>query len=85
MLTDELTESSRSANNTSVFLDPNDVERLTGYKRYSAQSRWLRTHGFAHEVNALGHPIVILSAVAQKLVPKRMGRAKPNLRAATNG
>ena len=70
---------------STAFLAPVDVERLTGFKRFSAQSRWLSAHGFSHEVNALGHPVVLWSAVQRNLTPKPRRRVQPNFQALTNG
>lgn len=47
----------------SVFLDDNDVARLTGRKLKSAQIDVLRTMGIAFHINASGRPIVPLSSI----------------------
>lgn len=51
----------------SIFLDDTEVERLTGYSRPSAQRRWLLDHGWPHEVNGLGKPLLLRSVVEKRL------------------
>ena len=51
----------------SLFLDDNEVKRLTGYSRPSAQRRWLLDHGWPHEVNGLGRPLLLTSVVQTRL------------------
>lgn len=47
----------------SIFLDPDDVARLTGKKTKSGQIAYLRDKGFLFYVNANGHPVVPKSAI----------------------
>jgi Domain of unknown function (DUF4224) len=54
--------------NSEFFLAPEDIERLTGRKRYSAQIRWLSTHRYKFDVNGLGMPVVATAEVNRKLV-----------------
>jgi hypothetical protein len=51
-----------------MYQTPEDLERLTGYKRPSAQIRWLQTNGFTFTVNGLGDPVVATAEVERKLV-----------------
>jgi len=44
--------------NEPVILSPDDVQRNTGLKRPSAQTRWLETHGWRFIRNANGDVIV---------------------------
>jgi hypothetical protein len=57
-----------------MFLSDEDICRLTGRKRHSAQIRWLRDHGYRFDVNGLKQPIVTAAEVARKLVG---GTAQP--------
>lgn len=41
-----------------MFLTPAELERLTGYRRPSAQIRWLRSRQIRHWINGVGHPVV---------------------------
>jgi hypothetical protein len=51
-----------------MFLSPEEVERLTGRKRYSAQIRWLKDHGYRFTVNGLNQPVVAVAESTRKLV-----------------
>lgn len=64
-----------------MFLSQENIERLTGRSRASAQRRWLLEHGFPHEVNALGFPVVLCSVVEERLGAKAPKKAKPNFAA----
>ena len=50
-----------------LFLNHDEIEELTGYKKPSAQIRWLREHGYLFEVDARGRPRVLTSHVMRKL------------------
>lgn len=41
-----------------VFLTPDEVKRLTGYKRPHDQRKWLVAHGRAFENDCVGRPII---------------------------
>ena len=41
-----------------MFLTPDEVVILTGYKRSADQVRWLERNGVPHWVNAQGRPVV---------------------------
>jgi hypothetical protein len=41
-----------------IWLTPDELVELTGYKQPAAQIRWLRTNGIDHTVNAAGKPKV---------------------------
>ena len=64
-----------------MFLSDPDIEILTGLVRRSAQSRWLLQHGFPHEVNHLGFPIVLKSVVEERLGAKHAKKSEPNFTA----
>ena len=50
-----------------MFLSDEEVTRLTGRARPSAQRRWLLNNGFPHVVNGLGKPLLLTSVVQAKL------------------
>jgi len=41
-----------------MFLTPDELIALTGFRRPGAQARWLRSRGIRHFVNGVGHPVV---------------------------
>lgn len=47
----------------SAFLEPDDVKRLTGYVRASAQIAWCRNNGVQAWLSAAGEVIIPTSAV----------------------
>jgi Domain of unknown function (DUF4224) len=51
-----------------MLLAETDVESLTGYRRPSAQIRWLRDNGWRFTVNALGKPIIALAEFNRRMV-----------------
>jgi hypothetical protein len=51
-----------------MFLAEIDVQSLTGYRRPSAQIRWLRDNGWRFIVNALGKPVVALAEFNRRMV-----------------
>jgi hypothetical protein len=51
-----------------MFLTPQELQRLTGYIRSSAQIRWLRRNGWRFTVNGLKEPIVAVAESERKLV-----------------
>jgi Domain of unknown function (DUF4224) len=51
-----------------MFLSINEIERLTGMKRHSAQIAWLRSKGYRFTVNGLNQPIVAVAETNRKLV-----------------
>lgn len=44
--------------NVSAFLDAQDLQTLTGYKRPADQIRWLERNGVPFTVNRLNRPVV---------------------------
>jgi hypothetical protein len=62
-----------------MFLTPQELQRLTGYARPSAQTRWLRRHGWRSTVNGLGAPIVALAEFQRHMVGgKARATQEPN-------
>lgn len=47
----------------SLFLDNEDIERLTGYKRKAQQCEQLRRQGIPFRTNARGEPIVSVAYI----------------------
>ena len=69
-----------------MFLSPQEVERLTGKRRPSAQIRWLLDKGYKIEVNGLGQPILAVDEYTRKNVGGSGARKKePNWAALRNG
>ncbi|MGY2277403.1 DUF4224 domain-containing protein [Pseudomonas monsensis] len=62
-----------------MFLTPEEVANLTGYKRPAAQIRWLTAERYGFAVGGDGHPKVL-----RQVVIGRMGgvqsRKEPELR-----
>jgi hypothetical protein len=54
-----------------VFLTPEELRLLTGYRRSSAQIRWLRRHGYRFTVNGLG-PVVAVAEFNRHMVGGRV-------------
>jgi len=57
-----------------MFLTAQEIERLTGKKRPSAQIAWLRERGYKIDVNGLGQPIVAIAEATRKLVGGSVSR-----------
>jgi hypothetical protein len=63
----------------SVILCAADIQLLTGYARPSAQTRWLRRHGWRFTVNGLGAPVVALAEFQRHMVGgKATATQEPN-------
>jgi hypothetical protein len=64
-----------------MFLEPEELARLTGRKMKSLQIVWLRTSGIPFWVSATGHAVVPRSAIDERNPePKR----KPKWRSASS-
>lgn len=50
-----------------MFLEPGELQKLTGYKTCSAQRRALNAMGITHKVNAAGDVIVLIAHVNKLL------------------
>jgi hypothetical protein len=44
-----------------VFLSPEEVVTLTGYKRPADQARWLKAEGIRHRLNGANRVVVLRS------------------------
>lgn len=62
------------------FATSEELRALTGYKQRSRQRRWLREHGYAHDVDRHGAPVVLRAVVAAALgAPEPKGRREPDV------
>lgn len=55
-----------------------ELERLTGYKRPSAQLRWLRRKGFKADMNARGDVVLAVAEFSRKMVGGRAAQQEPD-------
>ena len=53
------------------FLTQLDLQQLTGYRRPSAQIRWLSHNGYGFDIRADGRPAVLAEQVASRHVSVR--------------
>lgn len=67
-----------------MFLTAAELQTLTGYRRPSAQLRWLNRHGYRATINGLGEPVVTVAEMNRHLVGGRAARQEPNF-GALNG
>ncbi len=58
-----------------MYLTSQEVQRLTGYVRPSAQIRWLRKNGWRFTVNGLKEPIVAV-AESERILVSGQGMSK---------
>jgi hypothetical protein len=68
-----------------MFLTAQEIQTLTGRRRYSAQVRWLREKGYKFDVNGLGEPVVAVAEVNRKLVGAQSTRKQEPNWGAVNG
>lgn len=61
-----------------MFLTPDELEQLTGYKKPKLQRDWLVERGYKFEVRADGRASVLASQVATRLGGSRERHAAPN-------
>lgn len=64
-----------------MLLTAADLISLTGYRRASAQARWLRRHGWRFTVDGLGVPKVAVAEFNRHMVGGRAVRQQPNFEA----
>lgn len=63
-----------------MFLTDADLLVMTGYKSRHHQRRWLAEHGYRHDLNRAGRPIVLVDEVVRKLTsPEARPSKKLNL------
>ena len=64
-----------------IFLSDLEVQQLTGRHRPTAQCHWLQKHGWKHDINAIGRPVVAIAEAERKLVgstAKNLTGKEPN-------
>lgn len=61
-----------------MILSASDIESMTGYKRPSAQVRWLRRHGYKFTINRLGDPVVAVAEFNRHMVGGRAAQREPD-------
>lgn len=61
-----------------MFLTTAELRDLTGYKRPSAQVRWLRRHGWRFTVSGLGGPVVAVAELNRRMVGGRTSAQEPD-------
>lgn len=54
---------------TSMFLEDDELAKLTGYKFKSKQIEWLRAEAIPFRVSATGHPVVTRDAIEGRKEP----------------
>jgi hypothetical protein len=59
-----------------VIVAKEDLVKLTGYVRVSAQIRWLRHNGWKFTVNGLGDPIVAVAEFNRHMVGGRAAKSQ---------
>ena len=61
-----------------MLLTPDELQKLTGYRRPSAQARWSRRHGYKFTMNALGDPVVAVAEFNRHMVGGRAAQREPD-------
>lgn len=57
----------------SLFLSPDELRDLTGYRVRKLQAKWLADRGWRHEVDRLGFPKVLRAEMERRM----LGGSKP--------
>lgn len=71
-----------------LTLSPEEVEEITGYKRYTAQQHMLRCHGIPFEPASNNRPIVLRKYVQEPVALSRIDEfvaTEPDFGALDNG
>jgi hypothetical protein len=65
-----------------MFVSTQEIERMTGKVRYSAQAKWLREHGYKIDQRDDGSIILLVDEVQYKLLtkPPNTGKQKRDWR-----
>lgn len=63
-----------------MFLTKEEVADLTGYRKPSAQIKWLQVHQFAFAVGGDGQPKVLSQVVVNRLGGQTEQKKSPELR-----
>lgn len=64
-----------------MILTDQEIQSLTGFRRASAQARWLRRNGYRFTVNGLGKPVVAVAEFNRHMVGGRAPSQEPNFNA----
>jgi len=66
-----------------MFLEPEEILKLTGYRRHADQRRWLEQHRWRFEVSATGAPVVSRAHAESNLNPGAASKTawQPNVAA----
>ncbi len=51
-----------------MFLSSAELAKLTGYRRPSAQARWLARNGWKFTMNGLSEPVVAVQEMSRRMV-----------------
>lgn len=63
-----------------LFLTPEELQELTGYKRRSEQTRWLRSYSIPFALDRWGRPRVLRSEIERALSsPEDATATRPKL------
>jgi len=65
-----------------MFLSLSDLVALTGLTRPGAQCRWLREHGYRHDRDVQGRPVVLRAEVERHLLSGSRTQREPQVRIA---
>jgi len=68
-----------------MYLSVEDIVRLTGKKRPTAQITWLKTNGYKFNVNGLNQPVVAVAEAMRKGVGGSAARQEEPRWDALNG
>ena len=49
-----------------MFLTREDLERLSGFKTFRRQAKWLSENGYSYDVRADGMPVVLLQQLMER-------------------
>lgn len=60
-----------------MFLSPDEILTLTGYRRHADQRRWLTVRGWSFERAASGRPIVLRSFAESALGGQPVPKSEP--------
>ncbi len=63
-----------------MFLTKEEVAELTGYRKQSAQIKWLQVQQFGFAIGGDGHPKVLRGVVINRLGGQTAERKSPELR-----
>lgn len=62
-----------------MFLTNEHLVEMTGYRRHSAQRRWLSSNGYKFDVRNDGKPLVLVDQVRERQCKSVDSRVEPDL------